>query len=222
MAITLVGTAEVANTTQSAMSVALPAGTTTNDVVYAFQCCPANPGIGVTTSGYTTLFSHTGASTRIGGFRKVMGGTPDTTIAFSASAAGGNAAVIIVLRGVDTTTPEDATTVSQSTDTNSTNPDPPSITTVTTDAWVLACAGSGVSDTSVTAPTGYSNQVDINAAPGFGNVTAGLASKVVTSPGAENPGTWTNWSSGNWRGASIAVRPAAVSGGAKSYGFIMG
>jgi hypothetical protein len=134
-----------------------------------------------------------------------MGATPDTsaTVTGSGNANHGTAAIAFVFRGVCPATPEDATATT--TTGSSTNPDPPSINTVTDIAAVIAGANSAANDTSITAPSGYGNQFDI-VGDDTNDVTAGLSWKTVATAGAENPASWTNWSTGAWRSFSIALR----------------
>lgn len=93
--------------------------------------------------------------------------------------------------------------------TASTNPNAPSITTVTNGAVVIDFALSIVNDSATTAPTGYSNKISANLTETTGPVTIAATSKLVSSAGAEDPAAYTVWSSGQWIAASVAIRPAA-------------
>lgn len=193
------------------VTLTLPTGMQRGDVVYVFFGISAALGGGTSSSGWTQLGATTDSTsshTRAQAFRKVMGAVPDTEIVLTASANASNsaAAVGFALRGVDNEHPEDATTVI--TIGTSTTPDSASITTVTDKSWVLSFFSSGrVLDSAVTAPSGYSNQVDI-AADDNNDVTVGGATKETTTAGAEDPPSWTGVLNANWVAASVAVRPA--------------
>lgn len=186
----------------------LPEGLRENDVVYVFAGLARAAGGGAP-AGWTVVGTTDGSTIRTQLLRKVMGQTPDTTILITGTANGndGESAVAIALRGVDIFTPED-TTFTTATAT-STNPDSPSITTLTNRAWVISFAASRVQDATVVAPTGYANQVDILSNQ-VGDVTTAGATKEVATAAAENPDTWTTWSSAEWVAWSVAVRPAPL------------
>jgi hypothetical protein len=213
MAITLVNVAENSGSGAS-YNVTLPT-LLENDVVYLFVGSAGALGLPgtVAVSGYAKLIdvNHTAlAHLRYYVFRKKMGAVPDTVA--SIVSTGGNpdisCAVAVCLRGVDQTTPEDATTTTAGF-TNSTNPDSPSITTVTPGAWVISGFGITINDAAVTMPSGYANQVDRSGTGGGSHSTVGAATIEKASAGAENPASWTNVATGQWYAVSIAVRPAA-------------
>ncbi|HEX2656122.1 MAG TPA: hypothetical protein VHN11_21070 [Xanthobacteraceae bacterium] len=179
------------------------------DVVIAFGGGPFRSGYtpGASSAGYTqiSINNTSGAAFWIG--RKVMGASPDATFVGlgSGNSADATAYAVYVLRGVSASIVDATTTTAGPT--TSTNPDAPSIDTVTDGAWVLALALSVVNDTSITAPIGYSNaiannQTDTNPA------TIGGATITRATAGTENPPSWTNWSSGVWCAATVAIRSA--------------
>lgn len=210
MAITIVGTAENAGATAS-LSVTLPT-LAQNDVVYLFVV-HSDISITLTTpTGYTDIVATTNNSvtTNFTVYRKKMGASPDTTAVIVPSTTADIVAIAVCLRGVDRTTQEDATTTTFGWNSDANLPDSPSITTVTDNSWVISAFGLGESDTTVTAPTGYSNQVDHNYS-GTSTITVGAATKQKTPAGAENPGAWSGigtfiW----WYAVSVAVRPAVA------------
>jgi len=109
---------------------------------------------------------------------------------------------------VDTATFNDATATTAGL-TNSTNPDAPSITTVTNNALIIAVAGSKVLDTTPGTVSGYSNQINIAGNDNTDITVAGATFEKITA-GAENPAAWSSWVSGNWYAITIAVRPAGT------------
>lgn len=230
MALSIRGTAEGSAINGNDVTLTMPAGIAQDDVVYVAGgwggTVDENPG--VSTAGYTEfadLYQNDIYDTNFSINRKVQGATPDSSVvcfgpgvvAHSDWAA---AYVAHVWTGADTTTPEDATTVT-TTAPNTALWDSPSITTVTANAIVISCGlgtstGAQGGDTTITGPTGYSNQVDINGGvEDTASCTVGMASKLVTSPGAEDPGAWsdiTDSTSYSYGAATIAIRPAAAAG----------
>ena len=208
MPISLVGT--VGDSAASGADVTLTLPTLLpGDVVYiAGGHSLTTAEAGVSTSGYTELVDFlNGTVYRFTVSRKVMGATPDTTAVGigSGDAADAVSYVAICLRGVNET-PEDATTTTATG--SSTNPDGPSIVTVTRGVWVLAFAGSSVNDASIVAPSGYGNQVNTNVNDTRDSTVAG-ATKLVAAPATEDPATWTTWATGAWCCATVAVREKA-------------
>jgi hypothetical protein len=211
MAISLVGSPVEANALNGGdTTLTLPTGMAADDVVYVFAAwSSASLGGGTTSSsGWTQVGSTVDSGTlRTTLWRKTMGVTPDTSFVAVGTTVASDvcSAVGYALRGVDLTTPEDAapTTVGGS----STNPNPPSITTVTAGAYGLTFAASEVVDGSVVAPSGWGSQVDISSNDDQ-NLTIGGASLLHGAPGAVDPASWTTWSSGVWVAWNVAVRPS--------------
>jgi len=220
MAITLVGTPQVGSTTNGGnVTLTFDVTPAENDVVIVFGGAgvfnspnPTAPG-----SGYTQIALQASASIYFGAWYKRMGASPDSSVLCRGNgvASGATAYGCYVLRGVDTTTFADATATTAGV-TASTNPDCPSITTVTNNAWVIAVAGSKVYDTTPGTVSGYSNQYN-TAGDDTNDITVAGATFEKTTAGAENPAAWSSWASGNWYAITIAVRPeATASGGRKN------
>jgi hypothetical protein len=216
MAITIVGSPTTASAANGGdVTLSMPVGLAENDVVYALWASPRGATAAATSSaGWTELIDQSfdgggGGTLRLGLYRKVIGASPDANIVLTgtANASDAQCACAIALRGVDTTTPEDAVITTATAD--STNPDPASITTVTAGAWVLAFAGSRTQDPAVTAPSGYSNSAQVDRAE-TSSMTAALATIEKASAGAEDPPSWTDWNTAPWAALTVAVRPAAV------------
>lgn len=211
MAISFVGSAEGSTTSSADITLTLPA-MLQGDVVYVLGGHAGLGALSVSTSGYSEIvtdlpvFSDTAEAAV---FRKVQGASPDANVVVTSDRSS-VCAIAIVLRGVDQTTPEDATPTSAQGELNI--PNAPAIVTVTAGAWVLTLAVSQIPDTTITAPTGYSNQVDIQVNPisGGNDLTVGGATKLVASPGTEDAAAWTNWSVGDNVAIAVAVRPAAA------------
>lgn len=176
----------------------------------------ANLNPGVSTAGYTEVADTWGNDTIDANFSanwKIMGGTPDSLVTClgSTSASYASVCVVHVWRGADQTTPMDVAVTSVS-GTNSSLPNSPAITPVTSGAIVIS-AGLGTdaaADATVTAPTGYGNQVDISF-DSTNAATVGISSKAWSGSGAEDPAAWTNFTTGTadaWGAATLAIRPA--------------
>lgn len=116
-------------------------------------------------------------------------------------------AVATVFRGVDQSTPLDVTATS--TIGTGTTPDSPSITPVSSNNAYVSCVGSLVSDATVTAPSSFLNQVNINAADTRA-ATAAMAWLTFVSTSAFNPGSWTNFTSAAWGSGTVALRAAST------------
>jgi hypothetical protein len=218
MAISVVGTCEAIQADGSTnVTLTLPAGMQQDDVVYVFTGDARVHALSTSSTGWTDLGQEYGATyISLAAFRKVMGASPDTTFVLDADLAIPLGAIGIALRGVHAT-PEDATMVQSNS--AAAAPDNGSITTANDGALVIAVAAGGgagdTSDASVTAPTGYSNQVDANADLSTWALTLAFATKSVAVAGAENPAAWGTWTAPiNACMLTLAVRPAA--GGAPS------
>jgi len=208
VAISLVGTS-TGGPTLNDVTITLPAGIAQNDVVYAAGMTGTIADQDVTESSGTytelaDLYSNDTNDTNLGVYRKVQGATPDSSVTIDAGT--NNIGVALTLRGVNTTTPEDATTTTATAPNNGT-PDPPSIVTATANAWVLPFAASSEGDAVTNPPTNYTNLVDIQDGPR--NVMA--SSREIASPGTEDPGAYDDiagQTSDSWSAATVAVRPA--------------
>lgn len=170
------------------------------------------------------LFSTDNRVSNTGVFSKVMGATPDSSVTIhQAGAAAGMGAAWAAYRGVDATTPHDAATTTAA-GANTGQADPPSITTVTNNALVIAVgAGSSGSGPTLGAPSGY-NGDSLHGAANT-NAWCGIASKEVASAGAENPGIFSVSPDSNfnsWEAATIALRPAAGAVARKHFLVLLG
>lgn len=215
MAISFVGSnnAETASG-QTSITVNMPSGVQEGDVVYviATSNITSNQAYTENSGTWTPLgesYSNDSNDTNLAVFRKVMGSTPDTSVQIN-SVTQVWVAITVAFRGVDTTTPEDATTVfTQGTNTGQVNS--ASITTVTNNAWVLS-AGASTSATAgltITEPTGYTNKVAVSHTTV--RFSACFASKLIATAGPEDPANFTNSSSGltdSYTAVTIALRPS--------------
>jgi hypothetical protein len=146
-------------------------------------------------------------------FWKLMPGTPDTSITLPlASSSVEQSAIALVFRGVDLTTPFDATAVTASSTTTAT-PNPAQITTETNNAAVVVLASSNSGDAAVTSPSGYSTAIAVST----GDSSSYACYRIVPSAGAENPAAFTNVSNPSGQDVyactTLALRPAGGGGG---------
>ncbi len=218
MSLTFVGSGSAQETGGNDVTLSLPGEIAEGDVVYVAVMTVRGSGstdidVAMTTAGYTELadiFSDDTEDTHLGVFRKVMGAVPDTTAVVTGSGdANDVVAVFHVWRGADPTTPEDVSAGTASS-TNGGTPNPPAVTTFTNGAVVLAIGGSTEPDFVSTAPTGYSNLVDLQA----GNTNVMMSSKVITTAAAEDPGAYTEVVgdvSDSWAAVTVAIRPLPIS-----------
>ena len=217
MAISSVGDVTGSTTTGTSVTITLPGGIAENDVVYAGVMSSeavdvdCSEGSGTYTE-LADLYADDISNTNFCVYRKVQGGTPDSSVTItSRTTSGGSLGVAKTLRGVDTTTPEDAPTTT-ATGIDSGTPDPPSIATATADAWVLPFAGSSEGDAVTNAPNNYSDLIDVQGA----NRNAMCSRREIASPATEDPDPYADVvgiADDCWAAATVAVRPAGGGGG---------
>ena len=227
MAITFVGSAEASATNGADVTVTLPAGTTTNDLVVVAYAIGDNDGanfnMAMVTAGYTEvadLFADDTQEANLGVFWKIMGATPDTSAVVDG--LGGSdaavAAVCMVFRGVDTATPMDVTPTT-ATAINTMHPNPPSINFVDPAAWTVIAGASGhtlAGAGTYTFPTGYTTNSIDRGADDASDVTVGMGYR-TTPADPEDPGVMTHSGADNvafaWCAATLALRVAGIAAG---------
>lgn len=215
--ISLVGTASNSTTNGGNVVVSFPGGVLEDDVAYLVYVTggTGDVNLGLTSGGWSELSdlygNGTTNDTNMGVYRKVMGVSPDSSVTCTGVGFGasGAAAALMVLRGVDTSTPEDVAVTTMSAGNNGI-PDPPSITTATNGAWVLACGASSVNAVP-TAPTNYLDLVH-DQGNDTNDANAMIARRLITSAGIEDPDIFGNLNGGagdSRCAVTIAVRPAS-------------
>lgn len=149
---------------------------------------------------------------------KVMGATPDTSVAIPASnaTASGVAYAVYVFRGVNTTTPDSATPVVTG-GINTGVANAPAITPNASDtgAWIVACGGAAVAAGAVfTNPAGMSTTTNhfrsttITSTTNDANV--GVALLTTWTSGAYDPAAFggsTTTNTGSWSAVTLALKP---------------
>jgi hypothetical protein len=210
MAISLVGTASGSAANGENVTITLPT-CLQDDLVCVFGGHGrVTNNAGVSTSGYTEN-TDLATNLRSSFSYKKMDVSPDTSVTCIGSTNTSDATVYVVMvfRGVHTSSPIDATTTT-ATALASGMANPPAITTVTDGAAILACGHHTVDDATVTAPTGYGNLVNVSRTESVPSSCA-MAWKVLVTAGTENPSAYTNWTNefGTWQAFTVALRPAA-------------
>jgi hypothetical protein len=207
MAITLVGTHSGSNNNGGDCTINFTA--IQNDVVLVMGGTAASGGdAGVSTSGYTEIIDTRNSSCELSVNWKRMSGSPDSSVVCTGSGVGTDATayVVMVFRGVDTSTAIDATSTEDTG--NNDKPNSPSITTVTNGAAVVSCFIQASDEPNLSPPGGYANSIELNRSE-TKPVTVGAAWDAV-AVGAENPNPWDSATSARWVAATIALRPAAA------------
>lgn len=161
-----------------------------------------------TSTGYTqivTTLTTTNFSFSV--WRRILPANESQAICHAtALASDGVTAVALLFSGVYGSSPESVTPTS--TTGSGATPDSPSITVGSANNIVISAVAQRATDTTVTAPSSFLNQTDINANDTL-DTTTGIAWIALTSSGAFNPGSWTNFTAAvPWAAASIALKPA--------------
>ena len=125
------------------------------------------------------------------GYRVLQAG--DSTFSWTSSSVANSTTIwgTSVFRGVDGTgDPFEAQSGAPATFTNARDPNPPAVTTVSNNAWVIPIFGKRNDYTSITTPANYTSAGSNSSTTG-NDACAGAAYRQIATPGAENPGAWT-------------------------------
>lgn len=215
MAVTFLGLAEGSAVNGGSITLTFPASAQVAGayVIVSYAVPQVGFAMGVTSSStsdaYASIASTTNTNLNFSVFRKfIAAGETQAICLGTARTSDGNTAVCHIYSGVSTSAPESVTPAT-ATGAGAT-PDSPSITVGSANNIVISTVAQAATDTTVTAPTSFVNQVDINANDTL-DTTTGMANIVLTSSGAFNPASWTNFTAGvAWAAASIAIAPSTV------------
>ena len=180
----------------------------------------------LTPSGYTasitSLYANDSNDVNLQVAYKVMGASPDTSVAIPASNAttAGIAYAIYVFRGVDTTTPLDVNpTVASAT--NSGKANAPAITPATDGAWIFVVGAAAVAAGAVftnagdlSTTTNHFRSATITSTTNDANIVGGI--KTDWTSGEFDPivfGGSTTTNTGSWAAVTLALRPYIVASG---------
>lgn len=188
-----------------------PTGLADGDVVYIATCVAGGSGIGTApnVSGFTEVSSKdNGTAIRVSLLRKVIvtaSGEPSTySISWDGTSRAAGA-VCQAYSGMDTTTPEDATAVTNSGAGTTINSASGGITTVTDNAWYLYLGGLSGSSTTIPAPTSYTEEGQV------GGSRIELAHLLQASHGSSGTVSSGNLgSSKTWASIMSALRPTST------------
>lgn len=220
MAHSFIGSAGGNNINAGAITVTLPAGMRTNDLILVAYAVGdddfTQPTLALTTSGYTEITSSTlsadggtGGDGNLAVFYKFHNGT-DVDVVTTAAGTGtdsSTACQVHVYRGVHLLSPFDATATT-ATGTSGGDPNPPSITFASGGTIVIAigAVGSAAAVTLSSPPSGYTAP----RAADVGNDTFDTAVQIaynLAPATTENPGIFTDSGAGAaWCAVTIALR----------------
>ncbi|WP_396190270.1 fibronectin type III domain-containing protein [Flavobacterium sp.] len=197
----VVGTSKQSFGSSTSGTFTLPSGLQQGDVVIVG--IGSDGSLASTPSGWTSINGTTQGTEYARTIYKVMGATPDTTVAISGISTS-SAAVAVAVRGVNSTTVLDVTPTVASGATGM--PDSPSITTTNSNTLgiIIGYLDDDNVSSSVTAPSGYENLTVIE------STTAGqtvmLATKNLAELGTESPSAFGGTGTDDWVGVTIALR----------------
>jgi hypothetical protein len=222
MAISFIGSAENSAANGADVTITLPGGMQQNDLVIVTYAIGDNDNLdlnmAMVTSGYTEihdLLANDTSDCNLGVFYKFMPATPDSSAVVDG--LGGTdaavAAVCMVFRGVDTTTPFDVTSTS-ATGLNTMHPDPPSIDhNNPSGVWTVIAGASGQTiggAETYTFPTGYTTNALDRGQADTTSVTVGMGYRTNPSD-PEDPGVMTHSGTDStgycWCAVTMALRP---------------
>lgn len=223
------GRAGSTSTTTQSLSGTLAGGSdsspSTGDLVVVFCAAagdgtgaPSNQAVSGNNSGaYTALTFQSITSVTYDSFSQVnyiiQGGSVDTSLTIPSSGHARNAQrwIVHVFRGVDSTTPLDATST-YATGTATGRPNPAAITPSTAGAWICAFyASAAATGTAYTAPTDFATDWLGNRTADTADVMAGGGYYMGWTSGAYDPAAisagGTTGANDSWTATTIALRP---------------
>lgn len=208
-AITLVGTASAGTASGTSLVLTLPAGTAANDQAIVAVTLPNNKNV-TTPSGYTVVGTYTSgngssAAKVIIYRRTIIAGDTSVTLTFSASFA--KSATLAVYRGVNPTTPIDAS--SSGVTPGGTTVTAPSVTTTLFGDQLTLITGSTGSAGTWTPPAGMTMRVQKTG----GTTDSAIADQPIPTAGPTGTRASTHSTSAQLVGVLLALKPAVTSYG---------
>jgi hypothetical protein len=195
----VIGTSSLGVGAVSSMTLTLPTGMADGDVVVVSV---GSDGTQATLpSGWTNILALNVGTEFTRTFYKVMGATPDTSVAISGISTAA-AAVSIAIRNV-----APGSLIQNSATGSTLNPNPPSLSSVTENSIVLAI---GLMDddlvaASVAAPSGYELVESVQATAA--GQTVMLAYRIAETAGTYDPGAFTSTGDDEWVALTVAIPP---------------
>jgi hypothetical protein len=228
--ISYVGTVNSTGNNPTNGSFSLPSGWAAGDTAVFWWYTYANTKTFTAPAGVTQKqqASSSGYGRIYIGYRVLQ--TGDTTFAWTSGSVANSTTIwgTSVFRGVDPTgDPFEAESGAPATFRNVNDPNPPAVTTVSNNAWVIPIFGKNNDYTGITPPTNYTS-AGSNSSTSGNDACAGVAYRQIATPGSEDPGAWTLSGGANsddgyvWTGAlrpnTIANTRAALKVGGTLYG----
>jgi hypothetical protein len=205
VAITFVGDG---SDTQNSNTISVPwPSTSNNDVAVLFWRYRTNLGTVTGPSGWTELGTRTTSTDACRVYYRVCNGSESGSVNLNvAGTAGKQQGILVVYRGVDTTTPINASNSIASLD-------PPAVTTTVADTTIIISTSVRSSTLATfTVPAGYTfrgGDKDLGTTGG-GASTLGVADSITTrSAGSVNPDAYGSTISTNAISWTVALRPGA-------------
>ncbi len=171
------------------------------------------PSLGVTSSSTSTAYTLLGSRVKSSSIQLSVFGRllPSAEVSAICTGTGNSSdalsAVAMSFRGVDSATQLDNTPTTSSG--TGTTPTSPAITLATSDAAIVSIVSAMISDTAVTAPSSFLNQIDRNASDNWA-ATTGMAWITSDSTSSYTPTGWSNFTSATWVSATVALRETQV------------
>lgn len=193
----------------------------TGDIVVAAYACSgtADHVMSTMSAGWTLLAEHYAngtIDTNIAVFGKVMGATPDTSIALDGPGGNSNGTIAVahVIKGADISALDVAAVTAEGSGTSV--PNPGAVTPATAGAWIAvvgagaAAAGATFGHTDLASTTNHfrtGNHAETN------DIAIGFGWKEDWASGAFDPAVWTGGNvnaSNTWAALTLAIKPVAA------------
>ena len=202
--ITIVGKTETGNSAAvTAVTIDKPSGAQAGDVLVAQITADAAPNVSAAPAGWTAVASRQASGARLFVYSHVVGASDAGPYTWTLSTGVKWNAGIAAYRGVNTTTPWDATAVTAASGTAATTLAVPAVTTQTAGALLVGGVAVNSGSSGVTAPSGWTEALEAT-----GVQVTEVAHKVQATAGSSGGGTWTlsgAYFAAGWMGA---LKPA--------------
>ena len=202
--ITIVGKTETGNSAAvTAVTIDKPSGAQAGDVLVAQITADAAPNVSAAPAGWTAVASRQASGARLFVYSHVVGASDAGPYTWTLSTGVKWNAGIAAYRGVNTTTPWDATAVTAASGTAATTLAVPAVTTQTAGALLVGGVAVNSGSSGVTPPSGWTEALEAT-----GVQVTEVAHKVQATAGSSGGGTWTlsgAYFAAGWMGA---LKPA--------------
>lgn len=179
-----------------------------NDVLIAQVHIASSSATITTPAGWTLIRSDTGNNRRSSLYWKLANGSESGTVAFALSASVNAVGGMVSVRGVDTTTPVDAS-AGQTNGSASTSCTAPTVTASAAGGMLLTIS-SGVGNLTFTPASGQTEQWDVTTTAGSSNCASELATETLSASGATGTRASTMSGSVTSLGQSVVLKAAGA------------